>query len=415
MKSRDEQIARGREARRRLPRNAHGEWTPSAARDPLAVIRTTEQTRIPELVPIRRERMSASAFGFFRGAADVMAHDLAPRPSSGIDAQICGDAHVLNLGAFGSPEGKLVFDVNDFDESVRAPFEWDLLRFATSLVLAGREAGDSAANCDQAVCAFVHNYRKSMGAFSKLPFIALLSVDVRRIVSAKPVDRVLRKAERAAPASLVTKLIDGGKFRDNPPLLLRVDGTDVIASLGTYEESLWPERRVAFHRYEAVDVAFKVSGTGSVGLRDYVVRLRGEASGDVLFLQVKEEPGSCYAPFVPAEPQHQGRRTAEAQRLMQRTSDPLLGWTSIDGRDYLVRQLCDHKAGIEPKDLGGKALVQYARVAGSVFARDHARTGDAATIAAYCGSSGRLDHAISRFAAAYADQTVADHAAFRSI
>jgi uncharacterized protein (DUF2252 family) len=316
------------------------------------------------------------------------------------------------MGAFGSPEGKLVFDVNDFDESVRAPFEWDLLRFATSLVLAGREAGDPRSMYEEAVCAFVHNYRKSIEELSKLPFIDLLSVDVRRIVSARPVDRVLRKAERAAPAVLVRKMIDGGKFRQNPPLLVCVDGKDVIASLETYEESLSLERRTAFHRYEPVDVAFKVSGTGSVGLRDYVIRLRGESSGDVLFLQVKEEQASCYAPFVAAEQQHQGRRAAEAQRLMQRTSDPLLGWTSIDGRDFLVRQLCDHKAGIEPGELSGKALVQYARVAGSVFARDHARTGDAATIAAYCGSSGRLDRAISRFAAAYAKQTVADHGAF---
>ena len=419
MNSREEQAARGREARNRLSRKAHGEWAPAAGRDPVAVIQAIERQRIRRLIPIRRQKMSASPFGFFRGAAAVMAQDLAGRPNSGLETQICGDAHVLNMGAFASPEGKLVFDVNDFDESVRAPFEWDLLRFATSLILAGREAGETRGGCVDATSAFVRSYRESMAQFTNLPFIDLLSVDVRRIVSARPIDAVLRKAERASQTILARKLIEGRAFRRDPPMLYRVGGADgkrVIAALTEYEDTLSPERRFTFRRYAPVDVAFKVSGTGSIGLHDYVVRLRGESSGDVLFLQIKEEPGSCFAPFLASDPQHpqqhQGRRAAEAQRLAQRTSDPLLGWTTIDGRDYLVRQLSDHKAGIEPPDLRGRALVEYARVAGSVLARDHARTGEAAALAAYCGSSSRLDRAITRFAIAYADQTTADHARF---
>ncbi|HEX7192571.1 MAG TPA: DUF2252 domain-containing protein, partial [Thermoanaerobaculia bacterium] len=380
MNSRDQQVLRGREARRRLPRKAQGAWTPAAGRDPVAIIQAIEKKRIRKLIPIRHQRMSASPFGFFRGAAAVMANDLASRGNSGLETQICGDAHVLNLGAFASPEGKLVFDVNDFDESVRAPFEWDLLRFATSLILAGREAGDVRARCAVAASAFVRSYRESMGYFANLACIDLLSVDVKRIVSAKPVDAVLRKAERASQAMLAKKLIDGRTFRHDPPMLVLVGGAAgkrVIGALTEYEETLLPERRFIFRRYAPVDVAFKVSGTGSVGLHDYVIRLRGESSGDVLFLQIKEEPESCYAPFVASGPQHQGRRVAEAQRLAQRASDPLLGWTTIDGRDYLVRQLSDHKAGIEPLDLRGRALVEYARVAGTVLARDHARTGEA--------------------------------------
>jgi uncharacterized protein (DUF2252 family) len=380
-------------------------------------VREVERDRIRKLIPIRQERMAASPFGFFRGAAAVMARDLAARPHTDILAQICGDAHVLNLGAFASPEGHLVFDINDFDETARAPFEWDLLRFATSLVLAGREAGDSDRRCLLGVMDFVGCYRRSIAAFAQMPFIDLLRVDVKRLVSLKEIDRVLRKAERATPAVQAKKLLEPRKprFRTELPLLRRLSGKEaqsVLASLPEYEQTLSTERKFALSRYRPVDVAFKVSGTGSVGLHDYVVFMTGESAADVLFLQIKEESHSCYAPFVAPDPKHDGQRAVDGQRLMQRTSDPLLGWTSIDGRDYLVRQLSDHKAGIAPEEMAGKSLAQYATVAGTVFARSHARTGDAAAIAAYCGTRRRLDRAIARFAIAYANQTADDHARF---
>jgi uncharacterized protein (DUF2252 family) len=411
----EQQRAAGRAARRRFPRNAVGDWEPSADRDVMGVVHGVERGRTRNLIPIRRQRMAASPFTFFRGAAVVMARDLAARPNSGLAVQICGDAHVLNMGAYSSPEGHLVFDINDFDETTRAPFEWDLLRFATSLVLAGREAGDSDRNSAGAASAFVHSYRLSMAAFSRMPFLDLLHFNVNRIASAGPVDRVLRKAERATPAALMKKLTRKGNFRHEPPLLRRLsraEAAKVIAALPDYERTLSPDRRFALGHYRPVDVAFRVSGTGSIGLRDFVVLLAGTSAGDDLFLQIKEESLSCYAPFAPSDTAHNGQRAAEGQRLVQRASDPLLGWTSIEGKDYLVRQLNDHKAGIEPEDLKGKSLMRYAVVAGTVLARGHARTGEAAAIRAYCGRTGRLDRAIGRFARAYADQTAADHALF---
>jgi uncharacterized protein (DUF2252 family) len=332
--------------------------------------------------------------------------------------QICGDAHVQNLGAYESAEGHLIFDVNDFDETTRAPFEWDLLRFATSLVLAGLEAGDSRRCCAESVAAYVRSYREGLASFSRLPFIDLLRVDVKRIVSAKPVDQILRKAERATPAVLLKKLTQGSprpSFRDAPPLLRRLAGTEaqrVLASLPEYERSLADDRRFAFSHYRPVDAAFKVVGTGSVGVNDYAVLFAGMAENDVLFLQIKEESPSCYAPYVPQDATHNGRRVVEGQRRLQRTSDPFLGWTSIEEGQYLVRQLNDHKAAIEEQELKGRSLRIYAEVVGTVFARGHARTGEAAALAAYCGTGDNLDRAITRFALAYADQTVRDHKRF---
>ena len=404
-------------ARRQPPRGAHAEWIPAADRDPVAIVREVERYRIRALIPIRQTLMAASPFGFFRGAAAVMARDLAARPNTGLLAQICGDAHVLNMGAFASPEGHLVFDINDFDETARAPFEWDLLRFAASLVLAGREAGDSDRRCVVAVMNFVGSYRRSIAAFAQMPFIDLLRVDVKRLVSSREIDRVLRKAERATRAVLAKKLLEPGKLRIRTelPRLWRLSPKEkkkVLAALPEYEQTLSTERKFALGRYQPVDAGFKVSGTGSVGLHDYIVLMTGESAADVLFLQLKEEAPSCYASFVAPDEKHNGQRAAEGQRLMQRTSDPLLGWTSIGGRDYLVRQLNDHKAGIVPDEMSGKSLAQYAAVAGTVLARSHARTGDATAIASYCGTRRRLDRAIARFAIAYANQTAEDHAVF---
>ncbi len=416
----EERRALGQAARKQHPRSGHAEWTPQVDRDVVPILIEAVGDRIPELLPIRWERMASSPFAFFRGAAAVMARDLAGRPNTGLLAQICGDAHVRNMGAFASPEGHRVFDINDFDETVRAPFEWDLLRFATSLVLAGREAGDADEQCQESIASYVRSYREALQSFAELPFIDLLRVEVKRILSARPIDRILRKADRATPQWLLGKLTRPDRtgeprFIDTPPLLRRVaagEAEKVLQSLARYEETLAVDHRFALGQYDPIDVAFKIVGVGSVGVRDYVVLFAGSAKDDVLFLQIKEESSSYYAPYVAETDAHGGRRVAAGQRLMQRASDPFLGWTDIDGRGFLVRQLNDHKASIETQELTGTALAQYASVAGAVLARAHARTGDAVALAAYCGKSDRLDRAITRFAVAYADQTIADHARF---
>jgi uncharacterized protein (DUF2252 family) len=420
MRNIDEQRAAGREARKRAPRGGQAEWRARAERDVVAILRECVRDRIPELIPIRWQRMAASPFGFFRGAAPVMARDLADRPDAGLEVQICGDAHVRNMGAYASPEGHLVFDINDFDETIRAPFEWDLLRFATSLVLAGREAGDGDDECVASAGAFVRGYREALRWFAQMPYVNLLRVEVKRILSEKPIDRILRKAERATPQWLLARTTEPGssgrrQFIDKPPLLKRLaspEAAQVLQSLDAYEETLTAEHRFALGYYRPVDVAFKVVGTGSVGVRDYVILFDGASEDDAFFLQIKEELPSCYAPYVHEGDTQHGRRVATGQRLMQRATDPFLGWTAIDGRAFLVRQLSDHKASIDPEELKGKPLVEYAKVAGSVLARAHARTGEAAALAAYCGKGDCLDIAIARFANAYADQTTADHALF---
>jgi uncharacterized protein (DUF2252 family) len=420
VRSIEEQQAAGRQARKRVPRSGHADWHAAAGRDVVSILKESERDRIPELLPIRWERMAASPFGFFRGATAVMARDLAGRPDTGLIVQICGDAHVRNMGAFASPEGHLVFDINDFDETIRAPFEWDLLRFATSLVLAGREAGDTDDECLASTGAFVRSYREAVRAFAKLPYIDLLRIEVKRILTEKPIYRILRMAERATPLWLLAKITeerDSGerRFIERPPLLRRLaapEAEKVQQSLAPYEETLAAEHRFALGHYRPVDFAFKVVGTGSVGVRDFVILMAGAAQDDVLFLQIKEEMQSCYAPYVDEADTHHGRRAATGQRLMQRATDPFLGWTEIDGRPFLVRQLNDHKAAVGPADLTGKPLVEYATVAGSVLARAHARTGESAALAAYCGKNEWLDAAITRFAIAYADQMVTDHARF---
>jgi len=335
-------------------------------------------------------------------------------------AQICGDAHVQNLGAYAAPDGHLVFDLNDFDETTVGPWEWDLKRLATSLVLAGRQAGSRPRSLERAVFSLVRSYRQTLDSLSGLVMLDLLRVEIRRNLQSEVLHPVLLKAERVTHEYAVEKLTvrrAGGarRFHDRPPLLHHVPARiakAVLASLREYRDTLGPDRQIAFDAYRPVDVAFKVVGTGSVGTRDFVVLLLGRGPEDPLLLQVKEELPSCYARWLPDVPPyaHQGRRVAEGQHRMQSATDPLLGWTRIEGRDFIVRQLADHKAGLDPADLRDEALVGYARVSGEILGKAHARTGDAATIAGYCGRSDRLDRALVKFALAYADQTERDYA-----
>jgi uncharacterized protein (DUF2252 family) len=412
----------GQARRRQVHRQDHARWDSRLRQhDPLALVAESMRGRVPSLVPLKYERMLASPFGFFRGAVPVMAADLALLPHTGIVNQICGDAHVRNLGAFAAPDGRLLFDINDFDETIRGPFEWDLKRLATSLVLAARETegkGNAPKNAEAAVRQFIASYRKLIDTLSRMPVIEVARYQVHRLQRISPVSTALMKAERATPLhtldtmTLATK--NGRIFKEDPPILRRLkpqQARAVLASVKPYRESLQPERQHFLNQYRPVDVAFKVVGTGSVGLRDYLIYLEGNGQRDPLFLQMKEEPGSAYASYLPASPDcagHQGRRVVNGQRAMQFLSDPFLGWTTIASRDYLVRQLNDHKGSIDIEDMAGQGLIDYAAICGELLARGHARSGDACLIAGYLGNGTKFAAAIAEFAESYADQTEKD-------
>lgn len=420
-----ERRAFGQARRKQVGRQDHAHW-PAKQRphNPIALIEESMRGRVPSLIPIKYERMMASPFGFFRGAVPVMAADLALLPHTGIVNQICGDAHVNNLGAYAAPDGRLVFDINDFDETTRAPFEWDLKRLATSLVLAGREVGEKKSACEDAVFTFVASYRKLIETLARMPLIDAARFQVHRLQRISPVSKALLKAERSTPLHTLEQLTvptaDGSHriFKDAKPLLARLTpakARPILASLTKYRESLLPERQHLLSQFKPIDVGFKVVGTGSVGLRDYLIYFEGNGPGDPLFLQMKEEPGSAYAPYFnqPGLAKHQGQRTAEGQRAMQLQSDPFLGWTTIDNREYLVRQLNDHKGSIDLTDLAGEGLIQYAEMCGELLARGHARSGDACVLAGYIGVGEKFAEALLKFAEAYADQTVRDWEALR--
>jgi uncharacterized protein (DUF2252 family) len=416
-----ERRALGRARRKQLGRQEHSQWKPEARRRaPIEHLQESMRGRVPQLVGLKYERMLESPFGYFRGAVPVMAADLSTVPNTGIVNQICGDAHVRNLGAFAAPDGRLVFDINDFDETVRAPFEWDLKRLSTSLVLAGRTMGAKKSACETAVVSFIQRYRKFIDNFARLPVTEIARYQVHRLQRITPVSKALLKAERSTPLHNLEQLttppnapVERRKFKETPPLLSRVSAAQrraVLASLAEYNQSLQPERRHFLAQYFPLDVAFKVVGTGSVGLRDYVIYLEGNGPGDPLFLQIKEQPGSAYAPYVSAESvsSHQGQRVVNGQRAMQFQSDPFLGWTTIANRHYEVRQLNDHKGSIEIEDLAGEGLVEYSEMCGELLARGHARSGDACVLSGYIGNGQRFGEAIMRFANAYADQTEKD-------
>jgi uncharacterized protein (DUF2252 family) len=420
-----ERRALGRARRKQMSRQNHSQWKPEARRHkPVALLEESMRGRVPPLVTLKYERMLESPFGYFRGAVPVMAADLATLPNTGIVNQICGDAHVRNLGAFAAPDGRLVFDINDFDETTRAPFEWDLKRLATSLTLIGRATNSKRGACDAAVMAMIDRYRKFVDMFARMPVTEVAKYQVHRLQRITPVTRALLKAERSTPMHTLEQLTDPPKtpdgkrlFKEQKPLLTHVSSGQrraVLASLVQYSETLQPERRHFLSQYHALDVAFKVVGTGSVGLRDYVIYLEGNGPGDPLFLQVKEQPGSAYAGYVDTEglvprlPMHEGQRVVNGQRAMQFQSDPFLGWTTIANRHYEVRQLNDHKASIEVEDLAGEGLQEYAEMCGELLARGHSRSGDACVLAGYLGNGAKFGEALALFAHAYADQTVKD-------
>ena len=418
----EERTKQGQAQRKQLGRQAHDTLNVKArSRTSLELLARSMHGRVPALVKLKYELMADSPFGYFRGAVPVMAADLAALPNTGIVSQLCGDAHVRNVGAYAAPDGHLVFDINDFDETMRGPFEWDLKRMAASVSLAGRGSGHKDSAIRRAVEQCILRYTAQMKVFSKMPHLQVGHFLVHRFSKVEPVHSALLKAERATPLHTLEQLTEpvttkagaSRRFKEIKPMLTRVSKSQadaVIASLEPYREMLEPQRQHLLSFYRPVDVAFKVVGTGSVGLRDYCIYFEGNGPDDPLFLQIKEEPASGYNAYLPnAHPDpHNGKRVADGQRAMQLQSDPFLGWTHIGSRQYLVRQLNDHKGSIDLEDLAGGGLVAFAEVCGELLSRGHARSCDPAVIAGYLGSGSGFAEALSKFGLLYADQTEKD-------
>ncbi len=414
---------KGLALRSRLGRSALADL-PKRKFDPVQVLLEACRQHIASLLPLKFKLMSASPFVFFRGSVELMAADLGAARHTGIEVQICGDAHVKNFGFFATPGSDIVLDVNDFDETQRGPWEWDVKRLATSIILAGRVAHNPDDCCKEAVRVFLSDYCKWMRRFAAMPALEVARHRASRNHRDPVIHTALKKAERAAPLANLEKLTHkkGGHYSFNykPKGIWEVKGKEskaVLDALGDYRATLAPDRQLLFDSYKPVDVGFKVVGTGSVGTRDYVVlflnRDRGES--DPLFLQIKEEPPSAYAPFYKdrSAPLHQGERVVRGQRALQVFSDLLLGWCSIAGRDYLVRQLSDHKSSVEPEDLKGDRLIEYGRVCAELLAKGHARSGNPVVLADYLGSGAKAEKALCKFALSYARQVESDYELFR--
>jgi uncharacterized protein (DUF2252 family) len=443
--SAEERAELGKALRAEVPRSSHAAWEPPADRfDPVELEERGSEGRVAELVPIRYARMLASPFAFLRGTADIMAADLAGTPTTGIRVQLCGDAHLSNFGLFGSAERDLIFDVNDFDETLPGPWEWDVKRLAASIAVAGRERGLSAGRRRRNTELAVGEYRRAMREFAvmgelevwyaRLNVKELLRLARIRLGSKQARDLESRTAKVRRKDSVrafekLTTIVDGEpRIRSDPPLLVPIEelaagvaGDDLEARIHSlveaYRESLPPDRRRLLERFRHVGTARKVVGVGSVGTFAWVVLMSGRDGRDPLFLQCKEAGPSVLEPYAGESPyENHGRRVVEGQRLMQASSDILLGWLtspSVDGRerDYYVRQLWDWKGSANVDEMPRDRLAAYGGVCGWTLARAHARTGDRIAIAGYLGKGDRFDRAIAEFAERYADQVERDHAA----
>lgn len=421
----------GRSLRQQVPRSALGDWKAPADRpDPVALIRQSHEGRLAALIPIRVARMVASPYGFLRGTAVVMAWDVAQLPATGITPVVCGDSHLGNFGFYASPERDLVIDLNDFDEAHPGAWEWDLRRLSASIWVAGRHNGSSEARCGDAVAACVAAYRAELRFLAEQPLLlrSYQRLDVDRLhetATEKTLRGEIARAARQARQRTSDRALPrftaevGGRRHivDEPPLITHVPEAEaqaVAEGLDRYLETLAPHWRRALGGYTLIDIAQKVVGVGSVGLRAYIALLEGSNADDVVFLQLKQARRSVLAPFVhggSAWHAHQGQRVVEYQQALQTVSDPLLGWATIDGLQYYVRQFRNMKGTVALDAIDAAALADYAGIVGHLLAKGHARTSGASMISGYVGGSDRLDKALSRFARAYADQTEADHQA----
>ena len=437
-----ERAAAGKAARTAVPRSSHGEWRPAADRpDPVDVLERQAVSRVGRLVPLRYGRMLASPFAFYRGAAAVTAADLAATPRSGLEVQLCGDAHLSNFGAFASPERRLVFDLNDFDETLPGPWEWDLKRLVASFSVAGRERGCNREQRRDIVLAAAREYRETMRRLAQMGNLeswyrqldaetidarwARAAGEKKRRAFARNVAKARAKDSGRAFSKLVEKVDGELRIVSDPPLIVPVgelageaDRAEVEAVLlrvlSDYRDSLAAERRVVLDGYRFVDAAFKVVGVGSVGTRAWIVLMLGRDGDDPLFLQVKEAQRSVLEPHAPrSEFDHQGERVVHGQRLMQAASDVLLGWVrakGVDGqdRDFYVRQLWDWKGSVRIEAMDPRGLTAYAEICGMTLAQAHARGGDRIAIGAYLGKGETFDRAMTGFAEVYADQNERD-------
>jgi uncharacterized protein (DUF2252 family) len=435
-------IARGRAARREVPRSSLGAWdAPTVRADPVQLLQQQETTRVPELVPIRHERMLTSAFAFYRGAAAVMAADLAAGPQSGLRVQAVGDAHLANFGGFASPERRMVFDINDFDETAPGPFEWDVKRLAASFEIACRAREFGKKDARTTVLNAVRGYREAIAGFAAMSnlevWYARLDVETAMArwsddVSPEDVKRLQRNVAKAQgkdsmkALSKLTHVVDGNyQIMNDPPLVVRVadllpagEADDVSEWLRErfrdYRRSLQPDRRHLLESYQIVDFGRKVVGVGSVGTRCWILLMLGKDEQDPLFLQVKEAEASVLEPYAGKSGYaSHGQRVVEGQRLLQASGDILLGWTrtlGLDGveRDYYVRQLWDWKLSADLETMSAAVMKVYAQICGWTLARGHARSGDRLAIAAYLGAGDVFDRAIADFAVSYADQNQRD-------
>ena len=428
--SRQERFGLGRALRKQVPRKTLGQWeAPVGRRDPVQLIQESHRGRLDDLIPIRVSRMVKSPYGFLRGTAIVMAEDVAGLPATGITPVICGDAHLGNFGFYASPEGELVIDLNDFDEAHPGGWEWDLRRLVASIWVAGRENSSSEEQCAAAVTSCVSAYRTEVNFLAEQPLLmrSYNRIDVKRLhetatekslraeIKRSAKQARSRTSDRALPR--FTREHEGRRhIVDEPPLITHVSEEDteqIAAGLDEYLSTLAPHWRRVLGGYTLVDVAHKVVGVGSVGLRAYVALLEGSSPDDVLFLQLKQARRSVLAKYVHGDSAwhaHQGQRVVEYQQALQTVSDPLLGWTTVGERQYYVRQFRNMKGTIPLDAIDPAALADYAGIVGHLLGKGHARTSGASMIAGYAGRSDKLDRAMARFARAYADQTEADHA-----
>lgn len=443
----DERAARGKAARAEVPRSSHADWEPSPHRpDPVALLEEQGATRVPELVPIRYGRMLVSPFTFYRGAAYLMASDLAAGPRSGLHAQLCGDAHLSNFGIFAAPDRRVVFGLNDFDETLPGPFEWDVKRVVASFAVAGRAREFDDSTRREINTSVARAYREAMRDFAPMRNLDVwyARIDVEEMLrdfstraTAKQRERMQKNFEKSRTKDSLkafgklTEVVDGEpRIVSDPPLLVPVSeiagseqADETTATfrglLRQYRRSLAGDRRHLLERYRFVDAARKVVGVGSVGTRAWVVLMLGRDGEDPLFLQAKEAQTSVLEPFLgKSEFANHGQRVVEGQRLMQSASDILLGWlkaTGLDGveRDFYLRQLWDSKGSALVEELEPNAMEEYGKICGWTLAHAHARSGDAVAIGSYLGSGAVFDNAMAEFAERYADQNERDYAALK--
>ena len=443
-----ERIARGKAARSEVPRASHAVFEPPSTRpDPVELLESQAKTRVPELVPLRYGRMLVSPFTFYRGAAKIMAHDLGPTPRSGLTVQCCGDAHLSNFGVFASPERRLVFDVNDFDETLPGPWEWDVKRLAVSMLIAARDNGFRAKEQERIVLDTVGRYRTAMADFAGLKNLDVwyAHLDTDRALEEfgsqfkpKAVKRTRKSLAKARTKdsltafSKLTEVVDGqARIIDQSPLIVPIDKlaegeredtfNQLRDLLRGYRGSLEYDRRVLLEEFELTDFARKVVGVGSVGTRAWIALLLGRDGQDPLFLQMKEAEASVLEEsLAPSEFSNHGQRVVVGQRLMQATSDIFLGWLHVDSgldnqqRDFYGRQLKDWKGSAEIEQMVPEGMSAYGKLCGWTLARAHARSGDRIAIAAYLGNGDRFDRALVEFCKAYADQNDRDYQALKN-